>query len=68
MKADVYDLQRNHKPRGFNLHRVGDADTGCWSVRVSRDRVRRASRDAYAWAEGRRLEVHHSTGAAQIVV
>jgi len=81
VKADMYDLQRNPEHPGFQLHRVGDADTECWSARVSRDLrailFKRGTDtvfayvghhdDAYAWAEGRRLEVHPNTGAAQFV-
>lgn len=67
---------------GLNVHRVGDASTKCWSARVNDD-IRLiffrtesivipayvAHHDpAYRWAEGRTLDVHPDTGAAQIVI
>jgi len=67
---------------GLNVHRVGDAATRCWSARVNDDirliffRVERTvvpayvahHDDAYRWAEGRALDMHPDTGAAQIVI
>src|SRR5690606_19508067 len=67
---------------GLNVHRVGDASTKCWSARVNDDirliffRERQTVVPAYVdhhdaayrWAEGRALDVHPDTGAAQIVV
>lgn len=67
---------------GLQSHRVGDASTKCWSARVNKD-VRliyfRSEQtiipayadhhdNAYKWAEGRSLDVHPQTGAAQIVI
>lgn len=81
MSALVELTERPNSP-GLNVHRVGDASTKCWSARVNDD-IRliffRAERTvvpayvahhdaAYRWAEGRALDVHPDTGAAQIVV
>lgn len=78
----VAELSARPESPGLNLHRVGDASTKCWSARVNGD-IRliffREERDvvlayvghhdaAYKWAEGRALDVHPHTGAAQIVV
>lgn len=81
-KLSVFDLQMNPANPGHQLHKLDRAkDPNFWSVRVSRDIriiVHRTESsfllcyvdhhdDAYAWAAKRRLEVHPTTGAAQIV-
>lgn len=78
----IVELSETPDSPGLNVHRVGDADTKCWSARVNDD-IRLvffrsenvvvpayvAHHDAaYHWAEGRKLEVHPETGAAQIVI
>jgi hypothetical protein len=81
-KLAAFELQMNPARPGLKLHRLDKArDPSFWSVRVSRDLrivVHRREQslllcyvdhhdDAYRWAERRRLEVHPSTGAAQLV-
>ena len=78
----AFDLQTNIAHPGLSLHRVtGARDPGFWSARVNLDLriiLHRAGKnvvfcyvdshdDAYRWAERRRLEVHPTTGAAQLV-
>lgn len=82
VKLTTFDLQVDPSSPGHQFHKVDRAkDKNFWSVRVSRDlRIivhRTASSfllcyaghhdDAYAWAARRRLDVHPTTGAAQIV-
>lgn len=78
----VMELSNTIDSPGLNVHRVGDASTKCWSARVNQDirliffRVERIivpayvdhHDDAYTWAEGRALDVHPDTNAAQIVI
>jgi hypothetical protein len=82
VKQAAFDLQVNPSAPGLSLHRVDRArDKDFWTARVNRDiRIvlhKRGSDtllawvghhdDAYKWAERRRLEVHPTTGAAQLV-
>ncbi len=82
VKTTAFDLQVNPAQPGFKFHRVDRAkDPNFWSVRVNRDLrviVHRTPKslmmcyvdhhdDAYKWAEKRKLEVHPTTGAAQLV-
>jgi superfamily I DNA/RNA helicase/mRNA-degrading endonuclease RelE of RelBE toxin-antitoxin system len=82
VKTTAFDLQMNPSSTGMQFHKLDRAkDRNFWSVRVSRDIrliVHRMTSslllcyvghhdDAYAWAERRKLEVHPSTGAAQLV-
>lgn len=82
VKQAAFDLQVNPASPGLSLHRVDRArDKDFWTARVNRDiRIvlhKRGSDtllawvghhdDAYRWAERRRLEVHPTTGAAQLV-
>ena len=81
-KTTAFDLQANPKQPGLQLHKLERAkDPRFWSVRGSLDLRLIVHKDganlvacyvghhddAYAWAERRRLEVHPTTGAAQIV-
>ena len=81
-KNVVFDYMADPSRPGHSLHRVDRAkDKGFWTIRVNRDlRIvvyKQGAKsvfcyighhdDAYAWAEGRRFEVHSVTGAAQIV-
>src|SRR5262252_3276481 len=81
-KQIVFDYMADPTRPSLSLHRIDRArDKRLWTIRASRDlRVvvfkERARSifcyvghhdDAYKWAEGRRLEVHPITGAAQIV-
>ena len=81
-KTTAFDLQTNIAHPSLSLHRVtGAKDPGFWSARVNLDLriiLHRAGEnvvlcyvdshdDAYRWAEGRRLETHPTTGAAQLV-
>lgn len=78
----IVELSETPNSPGLNAHRVGDASTKCWSARVNED-IRLiffrsesivipayvAHHDtSYRWAEGRALDVHPDTGAAQIVI
>lgn len=78
----VMELAEAPENPGLNVHRVGTAATTCWSALVNDD-IRliffRSGNhvipayvdhhdDAYRWAEGRSLDVHPDTGAAQIVI
>ncbi|KYF78509.1 hypothetical protein BE20_24260 [Sorangium cellulosum] len=82
IKQAAFDFQVNPASPGFKLHRLdGVRDKDFWSFRVNKDLqiiVHKSESSfvlcytdhhdaAYAWAEGRRLEVHPQTGAAQIV-
>lgn len=82
VKTTAFDLQVNPAQPGLKFHRVDRAkDPNFWSVRVNRDIrviVHRTPKslmmcyvdhhdDAYKWAEKRKLEVHPTTGAAQLV-
>lgn len=81
-KTAAFDLQLNPAQPGLSLHKLDRAkDKNFWSARVSSDlRIivhRTANRlvlcyvahhdPAYRWAEGRKLETHPKTGAAQFV-
>lgn len=82
VKTTAFDLQMNLSAPGLSFHKLDKTrDKHFWSVRVSGD-VRiivHKNADslllcyvdhhdkAYAWAERRRLEVHPTTGAAQLV-
>lgn len=83
VKTTVFDLQVNPAHPGLSFHKLDRArDRNFWSVRVSADvrMIVHRSGDsilvcyvdhhdaAYAWAERRKLEVHPTTGAAQLVV
>lgn len=82
VKTTAFDLQMDPSSPGHSFHKLDRArDKNFWSVRVSRDIrliVHKASGSlllcyvdhhdaAYHWAERRRLEVHPTTGAAQLV-
>lgn len=82
VKTTAFDLQLDPANPGMQFHRLERAkDRGFWSVRVSDDIrliVHRTDRSlllcyadhhdaAYSWAERRRLSVHPTTGAAQLV-
>jgi mRNA-degrading endonuclease RelE of RelBE toxin-antitoxin system len=82
VKTTAFDLQMNPDSPGLSFHRLDHArDRNFWSVRVSQDiRIIVHKQDdslllcyvghhdkAYAWAERRKLEVHPTTGAAQLV-
>lgn len=82
VKQTAFDLHGGLDRPGLSLHRVdGARDKGFWTARVNDDiRIvlhRRGDDillafvghhdDAYHWAERRRLEVHPSTGAVQLV-
>ncbi len=81
-KTTAFDLQANPKHPSLQFHKLERAkDPRFWSVRGSLDLrliVHKDGEDlvacyvghhddAYAWAERRRLDVHPTTGAAQIV-
>ncbi|MFQ8432703.1 3'-5' exonuclease [Amaricoccus sp. W119] len=81
-KQAAFDLQVDPSAPGLSLHRVDRSrDRDFWTARVTRDlRIVLHRRgpdtllawvghhdDAYDWAERRRLEVHPTTGAAQLV-
>lgn len=82
VKQTVYDLQDDPTLPGLSMHRVDKTRSAdIWSVRVGRD-IRIILQksgadlilayvahhdDAYAWAERRRIELHPTTGALQIV-
>ena len=82
VKTTAFDLQVNPTNPGFSFHKLDRArDKNFWSVRVNRDIriiVHRTEASlllcyvdhhdkAYEWAERRKLEVHPTTGAAQLV-
>lgn len=82
VKLTVFDLHQNLASPSFQFHKIGNAkDANFWSLRVNRD-IRLIAHKAkssilivyvdhhdkaYKWAEGRRIEVHPSTGVTQIV-
>ncbi|KCV53970.1 UvrD-helicase domain-containing protein [Bordetella bronchiseptica] len=81
-KTTAFDLQMDPIGNGMSFHKLDRAkDPNFWSVRVSRD-IRLVVHktagslllcyvdhhdQAYQWAERRKLEVHPTTGAAQLV-
>jgi hypothetical protein len=82
VKTTTYDLQVNPSAPGHSFHKLDRArDKNFWSVRVSSDIriiVHKSSDSlllcyvdhhdkAYDWAERRKVEVHPTTGAVQIV-
>lgn len=82
VKTTAFDLQVNPASPGLSFHKLERArDKRFWSVRVNADIriiVHRSDESlllcyvdhhdkAYAWAERRKLEIHPTTGAAQIV-
>jgi mRNA-degrading endonuclease RelE of RelBE toxin-antitoxin system len=82
VKITVFDLQANPSNPGHQFHKLDRSrDRNFWSVRVGSDIrliVHKTSGSllvcyvdhhdkAYAWAERRKLEVHPTTGAAQMV-
>lgn len=82
VKTTAFDLQMNPANPGLSFHKLDKArDKHFWSVRASRDirLIVHKTEDslllcyvdhhdkAYEWAERRRLEVHPTTGAAQLV-
>jgi mRNA-degrading endonuclease RelE of RelBE toxin-antitoxin system len=82
VKTTAFDLQLNPANPGMSLHKLDRAkDRHFWSVRVSSDLrliVHRTESSlmlcyvdhhdqAYRWAVRRKLEVHPTTGAAQLV-
>jgi mRNA-degrading endonuclease RelE of RelBE toxin-antitoxin system len=82
IKTTVFDLQVNPAQPGMQLHRIDKArDPNFWSVRGGRDLrliVHKSESNlvlcyvdhhdrAYHWAERRRLVVHPTTGAAQLI-
>ena len=81
-KTTAFDLQMDPVGNGMSFHKLDRAkDPNFWSVRVNRDIrliVHKTAGSlllcyvdhhdkAYQWAERRRLEVHPTTGAAQLV-
>ena len=81
-KTTAFDLQVDPSGKGMSFHKLDKAkDPNFWSVRVNRDIrliVHKTSDSlllcyvdhhdkAYQWAERRKLEVHPTTGAAQLV-
>jgi superfamily I DNA/RNA helicase len=81
-KTTAFDLQVDPSGKGMSFHKLERAkDPNFWSVRVSRDIrviVHKTTGSlllcyvdhhdrAYQWAERRKLEVHPTTGAAQLV-
>ncbi|MDN5841932.1 MAG: UvrD-helicase domain-containing protein [Alcaligenaceae bacterium] len=81
-KTTAFDLQIDPVGNGMSFHKLDRAkDPNFWSVRVSRDIrliVHKAAGGlllcyvdhhdkAYQWAERRKLEVHPTTGAVQLV-
>ncbi len=82
VKSTVYDLQANPANPGLQFHRLDKPkDPNFWSVRAGQDIrviVHRIDSSilvcyvdhhdkAYRWAEKRKLEIHPTTGAAQII-
>jgi superfamily I DNA/RNA helicase/mRNA-degrading endonuclease RelE of RelBE toxin-antitoxin system len=82
VKTTAFDLQMNPEAPGLSFHKLDRArDKKFWSVRVSQDIRIIVHKDgdslllcyvdhhdkAYAWAERRKLEVHPTTGAVQLV-
>lgn len=82
VKTTAFDLQINPARPGMSFHKIDKAkDKNFWSLRVSSDIrliVHKTQNSlllcyvdhhdkAYAWAERRKLEIHPTTGAAQLV-
>lgn len=82
VKTTAFDLQIDPSAQGLSFHRLDRAkDPHFWSVRASADLriiVHKTASSlllcyvdhhdaAYSWAERRRIEVHPTTGAAQLV-
>ncbi|WCL50756.1 UvrD-helicase domain-containing protein [Leptospira sp. GIMC2001] len=82
-KTSVFDLQTDPAHPSLKFHRIDKSkDPNFWSIRINSDLrcVLHKKEDAilvcyidhhdkaYAWAEKRKIEVHPSTGAVQIVV
>jgi mRNA-degrading endonuclease RelE of RelBE toxin-antitoxin system len=82
VKTTAFDLQVNPSAPGLSFHKLDRArDKHFWSVRVNADVriiVHRTDGSlllcyvdhhdkAYTWAERRKLEVHPTTGAAQLI-
>ncbi len=82
VKTTAFDLQLNPANPGMGFHKLDKAkDKNFWSVRVSSDLrliVHKSAaslllcyvghhKQAYDWAERRKLETHPTTGAAQLV-
>lgn len=82
VKTTAFDLQLDSTGQGLRFHKLNRArDKNFWSVRASDDIRVIVHRDennlllcyvdhhdkAYEWAERRKLEVHPTTGAAQLV-
>lgn len=82
VKLTVFDLHQNLSRPSLRFHKISNTkDTNFWSIRVNRDirLIVHKSRlsilivyvdhhdKAYKWAESRRVDVHPSTGVAQIV-
>jgi mRNA-degrading endonuclease RelE of RelBE toxin-antitoxin system len=82
VKTTAFDLQMNIANPGMSFHKLDRArDKNFWSVRVSSDIriiVHKTESSlllcyvdhhdrAYHWAERRKLEIHPTTGAAQLV-
>jgi mRNA-degrading endonuclease RelE of RelBE toxin-antitoxin system len=81
-KTTAFDLQLNPASPGMSFHKLDNAkDKNFWSVRVNADIrliVHKSESSlllcyvdhhdkAYSWAERRKLELHPTTGAAQLV-
>jgi superfamily I DNA/RNA helicase len=82
-KLAAYELQANPAHPGLQMHKLDKAkDKNFWSARVNDDVrliVRRTDNScllcyvdhhdqAYAWAERRKLTIHPTTGAAQMIL
>jgi superfamily I DNA/RNA helicase/mRNA-degrading endonuclease RelE of RelBE toxin-antitoxin system len=82
VKTAAFDLQLNPAHPGIQLHKLdGTRDKRFWSARASSDLRLILHRtegslllcyvghhdDAYTWGQRRKLEVHPTTGAAQLV-
>lgn len=82
VKTTAFDLQLDPSGTGMSFHKLSKArDKNFWSVRVNSDIrliVHKTEASmllcyvdhhdrAYNWAEGRKLETHPTTGAAQLV-
>jgi hypothetical protein len=81
-KLTAFDLQTNPSSPGLRFHRIEQSkDKNFWSVRVGSDvrLIVHKTNDsvmvcyvdhhdkAYSWAERRKIEVHPTTGATQLV-
>lgn len=82
VKTSAFDLQMNPESSGLSSHRLEKSkDKDFWSVRVNSDIrliVHKSDSSlllcyadhhdkAYQWAERRKLQIHPTTGAAQLV-